>query len=48
MEFLGGDPSLHDDEVEEARWFETDEAVRELSYPTERDIFGKALALLKK
>ncbi|MCD6289449.1 MAG: NUDIX hydrolase [Anaerolineae bacterium] len=38
MCYRGGDVSQHDFEVEEARWFPIDEAIRQASYRTERGI----------
>ena len=43
LEYLKGDTSQHDNEVEEARWFNPDEAAEVLTYPNERKIFHKAL-----
>jgi 8-oxo-dGTP pyrophosphatase MutT (NUDIX family) len=42
----GGDPADHDDEVQEARWMALAEARAALSYETEREIVGRALAAL--
>jgi 8-oxo-dGTP pyrophosphatase MutT (NUDIX family) len=44
--YLGGDPADHDDEVQEARWMALAEARTALSYETEREIVGRALAAL--
>ena len=48
MEYVTGNTSGHDDEVEEARWFNLIDAQQHLSYPTERDIFVKALSIFRK
>ncbi len=48
IHYLGGDVSLHDQEVEEVCWSPISEAVKRLSYPTERQTMTKAVALLKK
>ena len=48
IHYLGGDVSLHDQEVEEVCWSPISEAVERLSYPTERQTMTKAVALLKK
>lgn len=42
MEFISGDTSMHDDEVDECRWFDIDEAASLLSFPDERMIVEKA------
>jgi len=47
IHYLGGDVSLHDQEVEEVCWSPISEAVKRLSYPTERQTMSKAVALLK-
>lgn len=42
MSYLAGDTHDHDHEVEEARWFDLDDALQRLTYPTERRILEKA------
>ena len=44
--YLKGDVSRHDQEVDEVRWFPIADAQKQISYPTERNIVGKAAALL--
>ncbi len=46
IHYLGGDVSQHDQEVEEVCWWSISEAVKRLSYPTERQTMTKAVALL--
>ncbi len=46
IHYLGGDVSQHDQEVEEVCWSPISEAVKRLSYPTERQTMTKAVALL--
>ncbi len=46
MEHTGGDAMRHDWEVEEVAWFPVDEAIREASYRTEKDIIRKAKDIL--
>jgi 8-oxo-dGTP pyrophosphatase MutT (NUDIX family) len=46
IHYLGGDVSQHDQEVEEVCWLPISEAVKRLSYPTERQTMTKAVALL--
>lgn len=48
LEYLQGDPAQHDQEVEEVRWFGTEQVEKTLTYPTEREIVSKALQALKK
>jgi 8-oxo-dGTP pyrophosphatase MutT (NUDIX family) len=43
--YVSGDLSDHDEEVLEARWMELTEAQKALSYPEERDIVARALAI---
>lgn len=46
VRFLSGDVSRHDEEVEEVRWFPLAEALKQIYYPTEREMVGKTKALL--
>lgn len=46
IEFISGDTKDHSWEVDEARWFGIDEAVRILSYKGERDTLNKAREIL--
>jgi hypothetical protein len=39
--------SLHDEEVQEARWFPVAKALELVYYPTERDMVKKAKAILE-
>ena len=43
--YVSGDPADHDDEVLEARWMGLAEAQKALSYPGERDMVARALAI---
>jgi 8-oxo-dGTP pyrophosphatase MutT (NUDIX family) len=43
--YVSGDLADHDKEVEEAHWMDLERASRELTYPGEREILGRALAL---
>jgi 8-oxo-dGTP pyrophosphatase MutT (NUDIX family) len=47
LECLGGNIADHDDEVEEARWFPFDDAVKALTHKNERDILEKARGLIQ-
>jgi 8-oxo-dGTP pyrophosphatase MutT (NUDIX family) len=47
MRYQGGDPSRHDDEIEDVKWFGIDDAVRTASHRNERDLIVKAAALLE-
>lgn len=44
--YLSGDLDDHDEEVQEARWMPLAEARRSLSYPGEREMARRAIALL--
>jgi 8-oxo-dGTP pyrophosphatase MutT (NUDIX family) len=46
MRASGGDVSDHDHEVREARWLTVSEALDLMSYPNEREIVRKAVALV--
>ncbi|MGH7774072.1 MAG: NUDIX hydrolase [Candidatus Binatia bacterium] len=44
---LKGNVRWHDEEVEEARWLPIEEAIKRLSYPTERRMVRKAMIFLE-
>ncbi|HVP03052.1 MAG TPA: NUDIX domain-containing protein [Solirubrobacteraceae bacterium] len=44
LAFRGGDPKLHDDEVEEARWMALAEAATALTHPGDRKMAALALS----
>lgn len=46
LEFQSGDTSLHDHEVNEARWFEIDEAHEVLAFQNEKKIVAQAKTML--
>jgi 8-oxo-dGTP pyrophosphatase MutT (NUDIX family) len=46
VRYLRGDVRDHDYEVDEARWFPIDEALRSLRFATERKMVNRAKALL--
>ena len=48
MKFLEGSTGDHDDEVDEARWYPVDEALRKLSFKSEREIMQKAKGMIEK
>ncbi len=48
MRPIGGDPSLHDQEFDEVRWFPVEEALRLLSYQNEVRILQQALAMMSE
>jgi 8-oxo-dGTP pyrophosphatase MutT (NUDIX family) len=41
---VGGDPSLHDHEFDDVRWFPSEEALRLMTYKNEANILRQALA----
>jgi 8-oxo-dGTP pyrophosphatase MutT (NUDIX family) len=47
LEYLSGEVSDHDREVEDARWLSLDRATRELTYKGERDMASRALLRLR-
>lgn len=48
IRYVRGDVRRHDEEVEEARWLPIGEAVKKLSYPTERQTMRRAMTLLTR
>ena len=46
VRYLRGDVRDHDDEVDEARWFPIDEALRNLRFATERKMVNRAKGAL--
>ncbi len=46
MEPTGGALSAHDEEIDEARWFQIDEALERASYKGDREIIAKARRML--
>jgi 8-oxo-dGTP pyrophosphatase MutT (NUDIX family) len=45
MRATGGDIADHDDEVEEVRWFPASEAIRRVTYKTDRSVLQRAAEL---
>jgi 8-oxo-dGTP pyrophosphatase MutT (NUDIX family) len=48
MEATGGDLSLHDDEMEEVRWFPFERARTSASFASEREILERAATALRE
>ena len=48
LEYVSGEPSEHDHEVEDARWMPLEEAARALSYKGEREMAARALGRLDR
>jgi 8-oxo-dGTP pyrophosphatase MutT (NUDIX family) len=46
--YCSGDPTDHDDEVLEARWMGLAEAQKALTYPGEREMVARALAICEQ
>lgn len=46
MEYVSGDTADHDDEVEDAQWFDIEEASRMLGFESERKVLEKAMVIL--
>lgn len=42
MRAVGGDLSRHDHEMEDVRWFKIADALRQATYPTEREVLTRA------
>jgi len=48
LTYVSGSTDDHDHEVEEARWFQVDEAVERLQYKGEKDIMRKAKRMIEE
>jgi len=46
MDAVGGDVADHDFEMEEVRWFPAEKAQRKATYPSEKDVLGRAARAL--
>ena len=46
LTFTEGDPSQHDDEVDQVAWFPIDSAISTASYPQEKTIIRKAKEII--
>lgn len=47
VQYTGGDTADHDHEVSEARWLPVERALDLMTYPNEREIVRRALAILE-
>ena len=45
MKYVSGDPKDHDFEVEEANWYEPEEALKQLTFSQDKELFKKALEM---
>jgi 8-oxo-dGTP pyrophosphatase MutT (NUDIX family) len=43
---IGGDPSLHDHEFDDVRWFPVQEALKLMTYPNEARILRLAIEMV--
>lgn len=48
MDFVGGDISKHDDEMENVEWLPVDAVATRLTYPSDKKVWEEARALLSK
>lgn len=48
MRYLSGDVKNHDQEVNEAAWFDVDPAVEQLAFDSEKDVVRKAVESIQK
>jgi len=48
MRYLEGDAQQHDWEVEDARWFSVEEAIRRATYSGEREMLEKAARMIRE
>lgn len=46
LTYVRGSTTDHDNEVDDARWFDADEAIANLTFPSERKVVTRALELL--
>jgi 8-oxo-dGTP diphosphatase len=47
MKYMNGSTDDHDDEVDEAKWFPIDDALKKLSYKSEKDMVRRARDMLR-
>lgn len=47
MKYLSGDPKDHDWEVEEAGWYEAEDALKQLTFSQDKKLLKKALKMFK-
>lgn len=45
MKYISGDPKDHDWEMEEAGWYEQDAALKQLTFPQDKELLKKALEM---
>lgn len=48
MKYKSGDPKDHDWEVEEAGWYEIEDALKQLTFSQDKTLLKKALEIVKK
>ena len=48
MKYISGDPKDHDWEVEEAGWYEVDDALKQLTFSQDKQLLKKALEIYGK
>lgn len=46
MKYVSGSPEDHDWEVEEAGWYEVDEALKQLTFSQDRELLKKAIKMI--
>ncbi len=47
MEYISGDPKDHDWEMDEAGWYDYDQALQTLSFKRDQDLLKKAIKMIK-
>jgi 8-oxo-dGTP diphosphatase len=47
MKYLGGDISIHDDEMEEVEWISPKEVEKKLTYPSDKKVWKEAKELIE-
>lgn len=48
MEYVGGDITKHDFEMEDVRWVEKEKVLEKLTYKSDKEIFKKALPIIER
>ena len=48
LKYKSGDPAMHDYEVDDANWFDIDDAIKVVKYPSDKKILKKAKDLIEK
>jgi hypothetical protein len=48
MEFVGGDITIHDNEMENVEWVNSNKVMDKLTFDADKKVFEKALPIIQK